>query len=588
MVGELILGRFRIERAIGSGGFGTVYRAWDERLQRPVAVKVIDGSDAAPRVVREAQAVARLAHRNIATLYELSGDGDRAFLVSELIEGDTLRALGRRGELNDSLVAEIGADAAAALAHAHRNGVVHRDVKPENILVARGRGGEARRLRDRPGRRRAHADGHRRRPRHPRLHGARAGRRPAARSRRGRLLAGADPLRMLLRRAPADSRERRGDRARDRRGGGAARRRPARPSRRRSPTRSTRRSTPTPSCARSPRSSRERSRPTPQSSTATPLPAVLRPLEEDAPHALRLPGGHSLARLAPALATGSLTFAALLVAGGSPGPVLLAAPLAAVLALGRPKAGLAAGVIALVAWLAIGAGQPGAALLVSVLARRWLSSPLPQAAGVALPGLAPLLGAAGIAAAYPAFAGLALGTRSRLLLGALGYLWLAAWELGSGSDLLLGPRGGGTRRMGRFDRNDDQRRDRAAARSLRAHRRGGLGRRGGGPAAPRQGPIACPRPDRRPDLGCGPDLGAPARRGIGRRADRAAARSGGSGVRGGVRGTTPERGVRQAPRRRGRGEWRRDRLGFPLCRSGTRRPSAASPQESRHQRSTQP
>ncbi|MBA2545353.1 MAG: protein kinase, partial [Solirubrobacterales bacterium] len=87
MVGEVILGRFRIERAIGSGGFGTVYRAWDERLQRPVAVKVIDGSDAAPRVMREAQAVARLAHRNIATLYELAGDGERAFLVSELIDG---------------------------------------------------------------------------------------------------------------------------------------------------------------------------------------------------------------------------------------------------------------------------------------------------------------------------------------------------------------------------------------------------------------------------------------------------------------------------------------------------------------------
>ena len=93
MVGELILERFRIEEAIGSGGFGTVYRAWDERLQRPVAVKVIDREQAAPRVMREAQAVARLAHRNIATLYELAGEGGRAFLVSELIEGDTLRSL---------------------------------------------------------------------------------------------------------------------------------------------------------------------------------------------------------------------------------------------------------------------------------------------------------------------------------------------------------------------------------------------------------------------------------------------------------------------------------------------------------------
>src|SRR5262245_54437724 len=138
MVGEHILGRFVIEDRIGSGGFGTVYRAWDERLQRPVAVKVIDRRQGAPRVTREAQAVARLAHRNIATLYELATDGEHAFLVSELIEGEQLRILGRRGELTDRMVAEVGADAAAALTHAHRAGVVHRDVKPENILVGDG------------------------------------------------------------------------------------------------------------------------------------------------------------------------------------------------------------------------------------------------------------------------------------------------------------------------------------------------------------------------------------------------------------------------------------------------------------------
>ena len=141
MVGELILGRFRVEQRIGSGGFGTVYRAWDERLERAVAVKVIESEAAAPRVTREAQAVARLDHRNLATLYELDSEDGRSFLVSELIEGPTLRELGRGGQLSDELIASVGADCAAALCHAHRNGVVHRDVKPENVLVAAG--GEA-------------------------------------------------------------------------------------------------------------------------------------------------------------------------------------------------------------------------------------------------------------------------------------------------------------------------------------------------------------------------------------------------------------------------------------------------------------
>src|SRR2546429_4497419 len=138
MVGERILGRFRIDGRIGSGGFGTVYRGWDERLQRPVAVKVIDRDHGAPRVTREAQAVARLGHRNIATLYELASDGERAFLVSELIEGETLRTLGRRGELTDRLVGEGGADSAAALAHAHPAGGGHPDVKPQELLVCEG------------------------------------------------------------------------------------------------------------------------------------------------------------------------------------------------------------------------------------------------------------------------------------------------------------------------------------------------------------------------------------------------------------------------------------------------------------------
>ena len=141
MVGERILGRFVCEQRIGSGGFGTVYRAWDERLHRAVAVKVIDRPGDAGRVAREAQAAARLTHRNIATLYELAVDSERAYLVGELVEGRSLRALARRGELSDRSVAEIGAGAAAGLAHAHRKGVVHRDIKPDNILVPTAGGG---------------------------------------------------------------------------------------------------------------------------------------------------------------------------------------------------------------------------------------------------------------------------------------------------------------------------------------------------------------------------------------------------------------------------------------------------------------
>ena len=133
MVGEMVMGRFRMLERLGSGGMGTVYRAFDERLQRDVAVKEIAGAD--PRVMREAQAAARLNHPGIVTLYELGSEGDRMHLVSELVEGATLAELARCGDLSDREVAELGADVCAALAHAHERGVVHRDVKPHNVIV---------------------------------------------------------------------------------------------------------------------------------------------------------------------------------------------------------------------------------------------------------------------------------------------------------------------------------------------------------------------------------------------------------------------------------------------------------------------
>jgi hypothetical protein len=134
VVDEVVMDRFRLLERIGSGGMGTVYRAFDERLQRHVAVKDIDAADPA-RVMREAQAAARLNHPGIVTLYELGQRGDRALLVSELVPGETMAALRASGGLSDREVAEIGVGLCEAIAHAHAHGVVHRDVKPQNVII---------------------------------------------------------------------------------------------------------------------------------------------------------------------------------------------------------------------------------------------------------------------------------------------------------------------------------------------------------------------------------------------------------------------------------------------------------------------
>ena len=136
MVGSLVLNRFLIERRIGSGGFGVVYEAWDGRLERPVAVKAIEQrGEAGRRVLREAQAAARLNHPGIVTLYELGEEDGNALLVTELVEGSTLARLAHNGELSDREIGEIGADLCEALDHAHSRGVVHRDIKPQNVQV---------------------------------------------------------------------------------------------------------------------------------------------------------------------------------------------------------------------------------------------------------------------------------------------------------------------------------------------------------------------------------------------------------------------------------------------------------------------
>jgi hypothetical protein len=433
MVGELILDRFLIEETIGSGGFGTVYRAWDERLQRPVAVKVIDRDPGAPRVTREAQAVARLAHRNIATLYELVTEGERAYLVSELIDGETVRVLGRRGELSDRLVAELGAGACAALAHAHRNGVVHRDMKPENILVAAG--GEAKLVDFGIAR----------------ITGERT------------LTASGDVVGTLAYMAPEQADGLRPGPAADvyslaltlyecfsgehplmRDGPAATARAIGEPL---IPLGDVRPDLPValsdtidaaldPDPERRPLASELEAglRAHARELAGERLPPVLRPREEA--ELLRLRRSPP-ARVLTALGVGALTLAAL-IASGAPAPVILAAPLAGVLALARPQPALGLGLGVTVAWLLIGAGEPGAALVAIVLALPLLA-PMIAPGATPLPGLAPPLGLAGLAPVYPALAGLTRGTAGRALLGGLGYLWLAAWEGIADRTLLLGP-----------------------------------------------------------------------------------------------------------------------------------------------------
>jgi eukaryotic-like serine/threonine-protein kinase len=136
--GRLVLGRYRLGERLGGGGFGVVWRAEDERLEREVAVKVVPSSgdlDDDARVQREAVAAARLNHPGIVALYELGRDDHAAYLVSELVDGATLAELAREGAVSDRDVARIGAALCDALAHAHARGVVHRDVKPSNVMV---------------------------------------------------------------------------------------------------------------------------------------------------------------------------------------------------------------------------------------------------------------------------------------------------------------------------------------------------------------------------------------------------------------------------------------------------------------------
>jgi serine/threonine protein kinase, bacterial len=142
MDGALLDGRYLVGSKIASGGTSTVYRGLDTRLDRPVAVKVLDSRYAGDhqfltRFQREARAVARLTDPGLVAVYDQGLDARHPFLVMELVDGGTLRELlSERGPMPPHAVAAVLRPVLGGLAAAHRAGLVHRDVKPENVLIS--------------------------------------------------------------------------------------------------------------------------------------------------------------------------------------------------------------------------------------------------------------------------------------------------------------------------------------------------------------------------------------------------------------------------------------------------------------------
>jgi serine/threonine protein kinase len=141
-VPQFIAGRFRIEREIGTGGMGTVYRAIHLGLERPVAVKIIKpefagNSDVADRFLREARTMAKLRHAHAAMIFDAGNLPDgRHFIIMEFVEGETLsEALAREGRFTATQTVQIAVQICEVLEEAHRLGIVHRDLKPSNIML---------------------------------------------------------------------------------------------------------------------------------------------------------------------------------------------------------------------------------------------------------------------------------------------------------------------------------------------------------------------------------------------------------------------------------------------------------------------
>jgi serine/threonine protein kinase len=136
------LGPYEVLASLGAGGMGEVYRARDTRLRRDVAVKVLPEAflqdpDRLRRFEQEALAASALNHPNILTIHDIGSEAGAPYVVSELLEGQTLREVLSKGALPEGKAVEYGVQITTGMAAAHEKGIVHRDLKPENIFVTR-------------------------------------------------------------------------------------------------------------------------------------------------------------------------------------------------------------------------------------------------------------------------------------------------------------------------------------------------------------------------------------------------------------------------------------------------------------------
>ena len=141
LVGTQLNGRYRLDSQVGAGGMSTVYKAFDITLERPVAIKLLHreiaaDSDQIERFRREARAVAQLSHPHIVTVIDAGEDDGRPYIVFEFVAGETLKErIKRLGRLPIAEAVAYAIEIARALGAAHQRNIVHRDVKPQNVLI---------------------------------------------------------------------------------------------------------------------------------------------------------------------------------------------------------------------------------------------------------------------------------------------------------------------------------------------------------------------------------------------------------------------------------------------------------------------